>query len=268
MAQHFIQYIKREIKLRYPKHPADPWYSELQHYQAGFSHPAHHITRATSYPVNKIQAGDVIWLVSQLKLQGQILPPAVDAKIVVSYVGAFVKEQRVAGVRFCAGEGSCWLPLADATTLLAGLLVIKANNDQYQPFVSGRVDVGQAFQSIKKLANPEPLLNWQQQLAKAPVDFVSYRIKDGTHAAFAKVNALLQAGASVYWDRWCLPRRLAERRELADDARLNQTLFDQIRSARTVYGIESVLYACPRSYTAQEKALAEQLGIYQPVIIQ
>ncbi len=265
MEQHFIQYIKREIVLRFPADPQSPWFAELQHYKAGFQYPVHHVTRLAGYPANKVKAGDVIWLVSQLKLKGQLLPPSFDGKVVVKEVIQLNNNEQQTGFKFIADKGSCWFPLKDATAVLAIIAVQPKIGDPYTPFDSGKTTVGQAFQSMKKIHTPHILSTLQQQLEQNPIDFVSYRIKDGTQAAFSKVAELLGGGAVVFWDRWGLPRRLAERRELVDDAELDILLCQKIQQAGTVYGIESNLYAVDSSYSAKEKNLAEQLGKYKTV---
>lgn len=267
MEQHFIQYIKREIVFRFPTDAQSPWFAELQHYKAGFQQPAHHVTRLTGYPAHKVKTGDVIWLVSQLKLKGKLLPPALDGKIVVKEVIQLNNNEQKGGLKFVADKGSCWFPLKDATAVLAAIEVQPKIGYPYKPFASAKATAGQSFQSMKMIHNPDILSDLQQQLEQSPIDFISYRIKDGTHAAFSKTAELLQNGATVFWDRWGLPRRLAERRELVDDAELDTLLCQKIQQSRTVYGIESNLYAVSKSYSAKEKNEAEKLGKYKAVPI-
>ena len=78
---------------------------------------------------------------------------------------------------------------------------------------------------------------------------------------------LAKQGARVFLDRWCLPRRLAERREAVGDASLDNTLLESIREAEGVWGVESPLYAAPGSYTARERDLARSLNKYRSVVL-
>jgi hypothetical protein len=120
--------------------------------------------------------------------------------------------------------------------------------------------LGQALQSIRQLADAEPLLSWERHLSTVPFDFISYRLVDGTCAAFEKALQLASQAQAVFWDRWSLPRRLAERREVLNDWALEQHLIRNLRACRTVWGIASKLYGEPNSYSAREKEEAERLG--------
>ena len=97
-------------------------------------------------------------------------------------------------------------------------------------------------------------------------DFISYRISDGTKAAFGKARTLISEQKPVFWDRWSLPRRLAERRERLGDHPLDATIKAGIRGAAVVWGIEKPLYAQRGSYAARERKLAQRLKKYRPVL--
>ena len=97
------------------------------------------------------------------------------------------------------------------------------------------------------------------------MNFISYRIADGTQQAFEKVQELLKRGNKVFWDRWCLPRRLAERRECVNDKALDAQLMSHLQMASVVWGIESPLYADVESYAQKECAAARELGTYKRV---
>jgi hypothetical protein len=119
------------------------------------------------------------------------------------------------------------------------------------------------MQSMREIADPAPLHALEARIDKAPLHFISYRVADGTWPAFAEVQRRASRDVAIWWDRWCLPRRLAERREFLDDARLQDTIHRAIRAASTIWGIETPLYGEPGSYTAQEKREAMLAGTYR-----
>ena len=94
---------------------------------------------------------------------------------------------------------------------------------------------------------------------------ISYRIADGTKQAFELAKRLVSSGQPIFWDRWSLPRRLAERRELIDDTTLNDYLCEKISAARMVWGVDSPLYAEKGSYSLIEQDLASSLNKFELV---
>jgi hypothetical protein len=261
MRNEFVQYTKRKIVLKYPSDPDDIWFSELQDYKAGFDIPIFHVTRSISWPVPEVTIGDVIWLVSQLESPWGKLPPSLDGKIVVSGITKLVSPRRT---RFAAGDGSKWCPLHDASVMLSQLAVIFKSGETCNPYTPSKNNLGQAFQSLRRVANPKILDDYCDLLQKTGLDFVSYRIKDGTRAAYQAVSELMKDGRSVFWDRWSLPRRLAERRELVCDAILDRILEHKITTSSVTWGIETAAYADPVSYSGREKRLAIAESKYRP----
>lgn len=260
MSNEFIQYSKRKIVLTYPLDPGDIWYSELQDYKAGFDIPVFHVTRSISWPVPEVTTGDIIWLVGQLESPWGRLPPSVDARIVVSGITELASPRRI---RFAAGDASKWFPLRDASTTLSKLAVISKSGKDSRPYSPSKNNLGQAFQSLKKIATPRILNDWAHLVGNTDYDFVSYRIKDGTKRAYQAVSELMKDGRSVFWDRWSLPRRLAERREQMSDIALDSILEHKIKRSSVTWGIETAAYADPTSYSAREKQYAIEEGKYQ-----
>jgi hypothetical protein len=260
MSNEFIQYTKRKIVLTYPLDPGNIWYSELQDYKAGFDSPVYHITRSISWPVPEVTTGDTIWLVGQLESPWGRLPPSVDAKIVVSAVTELASPRRI---RFSAGDGSKWFTLRDASAMLGELAVISKSGSESRPYSPSKSNLGQAFQSPKKIATARIINDWAHLIENTDYDFVSYRIKDGTKRAHQAVSELMKDGRSVFWDRWSLPRRLAERREQVSDIALDRILENKIKSSLVTWGIETSAYADLTSYSAREKQFAIAEGKYQ-----
>jgi hypothetical protein len=81
--------------------------------------------------------------------------------------------------------------------------------------------------------------------------------------AFEASLQRIQAGGAVWWDRWSLPRRVAERREFLDDPVVNKYIRKCIRASRIVWGIPSDKYAEPRTYSRKERQLALTLRKYK-----
>ncbi|SMF04103.1 hypothetical protein SAMN02745866_00328 [Alteromonadaceae bacterium Bs31] len=262
MANHFIHYIKRDVILNAPDDPDSPFYAELQAYDSGFDVPAFHVTRSTSWPVKEIHEDDVIWLVGQLSAGWGTLPPAIDGKVVVGKIEELELEEGKSKTRFTAKEGSRWFPLADASDVLSNLEVILKNGEIKQLYDPKSDNLGQAFQSLKKIVNPSTIEMWASELLKKEFEFISYRIADGTKGAFFKAQQQIKQGSCVFWDRWSLPRRLAERRELVSDEALDNLLMKKIKESSLVWGIESPRYDEEGSYSRREKQLALEMKKY------
>jgi hypothetical protein len=261
--QHFIHYLPRRIVTRYPQHLDSPWFADVQSLNAGFSRPMFHTSRRKSGPTSKVKPGDTIWLVSQIFSPWGMLPPALDARFDVDKI-----EKRENGThRFVAAKTSSWFPLADASALVATLKTRNAEGMIRKLQTNPNLPIGQYLQSMRLLASADLLQAWSQKLTPSSSNFISYRICDGTLSAYLTIKELLAAGEAIFWDRWCLPRRLAERRELVDDEALNAYLMDQLRQSKVVWGIESKKYSAINSYSAKEKIEAIRLGKYQPVAV-
>jgi len=263
MPNEFIHYVKRIIVTRYPKDIDSSWFSELQEYESGFDTPVYHITRLTNWPAIVVKTGDIIWLVSQLSSPWGKLPPSIDAYIRVKSIEQKSNECGEIKIRYNASEDSKWFPLTDATKMLFKLTVISKSGKITTPYNPEKDNLGQAFQSMKKIQTTEVIREWAEKVEKSDLHFISYRIVDGTKMAFMKTDYLLKKGLSVFWDRWSLPRRLAERRELVSDESLDLLIENRIHQAVTVWGIESPKYNEVCSYSAKEKMLATNLNKYQ-----
>lgn len=259
MHQHFIHYLPRKIVTRFPRDPADPWFSEVQGLDGGFSRPSFHGSRRSTGPTRAVKPGDTIWLVAQIFSPWGALPPGIDARIDVEHI----EEQSDGTLRFIAAAASSWFHLADATGVLATLQSIDATGVVTKLRSRPGIPVGQYLQSMRRLVTAESLEEWTNKLKGTHAHFISYRICDGTHAAFLKVGELLGQGEPVFWDRWCLPRRLAERREVVDDKALDEHLMAHLRKSKLVWGIESAKYAASGSYAEKEQTEATRLGTYR-----
>lgn len=263
---HFIQYIPRHVVTVIPVDPESPWYSQQQPDSAGFFRPDTHVL-ASDVIANSVAAGDTIWVISQLHgPQGAplscFLPVALDARIDVVEVAA----ARLGGIEAKPGPRSCWFRLADATPLLADLNSITATRKTTNLAVKPNTKVGTKFQSMRRIEDALPLLAWSEWLHREPFDFISYRHADGTYAAFRKVLDLIQREKRiVFWDRWGLPRRLAERREGVSSPTLDAHLEAVMHAAAVVHGVESPSYRDSDAYSLREARLAEQLARFQAV---
>jgi hypothetical protein len=259
---HYAHYVARRIVGSYPQRADAPWFAEVQGVGAGFRRPRFHVARAEAGPATRVKAGDTIWIFGQLGSPWGVLPPALDARIEVVRV-----ERRDGGrLRFVAGPGSRWFPLADGSRVLAGLETVDRTGAVGPLWPDRGRPIGQLLQSVRALPDADGLASWERQLGRYPLQFVSYRIRDGTRAAFFHVRALLaKRRAAVFWDRWSLPRRLAERRELVADSALDAYLMGVLRRASRVWGIESPLYGAPGSYSSKERDLARRLKRYRPL---
>jgi hypothetical protein len=254
--------VRRELVEPDYRDSSDPWFAEHQPDDQGLDAPSWHATRSVAGPATRVAVGDSIWIFSQLLTPWGNLPPALDAKLSVSGIAAYRRSrlQRIRQYRFTAGPGSKRFPLCDASACIERLRT-RARTGEIRPLRS-RPDqpIGQALLGMRELEDPEPILDWESRLAEIPFDFVSYRLIDGTRQAFEQTSRLVSQGGAVFWDRWSLPRRLAERREVLKDAALDRHILGQIRRCRTVWAIDSTAYGEPDSYSAREQDEARRLA--------
>lgn len=202
-----------------------------------------------------VQSGDQIWLFSQLSSPWGNLPPSLDAVVHVSHV-----SHTGSVFYFKAGRKSRWYPLADASSLLASEHLLAGRSGPVPALGNTHRHVGQALRHMRQVADTSSLESYARRSLELPLSFVSYRLLDGTERAFRRVASELANGYAVFWDRWSLPRRLAERREFTSDAALDRTIRDALDRAQRVIGICSPLYAQPGSYSLREFQRATRQG--------
>lgn len=269
----FAHYVKRMITDTSPVSFAgrdavdglvsDALFAEAQEDDRGLFAPEFHTAPTNAGAAANIRDRDTIWLFSQLTGPWGALPPALDARIEVADVRRIDKNGKTL-YRFGAAAGSRWFPLYDANALLRRLHARRSDGVRSPLMRSAGTAVGQALRFVRRIDDTEPLRMHAERLQSTPYDFVSYRLLDGTAQAFTLVQQLLREGRSVFWDRWSMPRRLAERRETIDDEALDAFIAHSLRNSGRVHGILSPRYAEPTSYSFRERALAEQLGLFVP----
>jgi hypothetical protein len=261
VANHYIHYLTRDVKIHLPKNLNNPFYAEVQNLKDGFERPQYHITRRNSGPTTRIKTGDIIWLFSTLRSPWGILPPSLDAKFVVSKV----KKLRDGRIKFYASQKSKWFPLSDASQLIENLWTVDANGKGRKLRLDKNKPLGFYLQSIRQLSESKNIIEWSKTILNSDLEFISYRIIDGSKEAFIKAQSLVAEGKVVFWDRFSLPRRLAERRELVDNRALDKYIFKFLKSASVVWGIESPKYSVPNSYAQKESSLAKKMNKYKSV---
>lgn len=264
--QHFVHYLKRKVSIVKYANADDLWFTENQPENQGFDQPSYHVTRAASGPAARVQSGDIIWLFSQLQSPWGTVPVALDAKLVVKEVMDYrLVKSREISFRYAADTGSCWFPIYDATRCLQKLKTLDGRGNTGKLIGNTGKHPGLYLRRMRQLTDPSALLALEQEVTAAGTDFISYRLADGTRGAFELCRMLMSNRQPVWWDRWSLPRRMAERREFLKDENLDAKIFQEIDKCNTVWGVESVTYSEPESYSLKEKKLAMNLGKYQPV---
>lgn len=261
MPQHFIHYVPRRIVLRFPDDPNHPWFADVQDLGAGFSRPKFHVSRRKTGPTQQVRKGDTIWILGQIFSPWGALPPGLDTRIEVKHV----EKSNDGELRFIATKHSHWFPLSNVSPVLPDLESVTGQGRINPLFKDPEAPIGRSLQSMRLLASADPLEEHLRRLSFQPVNFISYRIYDGTHSAFIKTQALLAQGQTVFWDRCCLPRRLAERRELVGSEVLDRYLMKQLASAEVVWRIESPECSAVGSYSAKEKRKAIRGGTFRTV---
>jgi len=267
---HFIHYLKRRIggenkgasrqNISNDRH----FYAAApQRFNAAFHRPEFHVTRQSGGPARSVTAGSTIWIFSVIESPWGKLGPALDAKIVVSSV----RKQDDGLTRFYASDSSAWFPLQDASGLLASLESVDEKGSVAPVWPNRSKPPGLYLQSLRRLHRAERLEEWSDKLTGGDINFISYRIKDGTQQAFRHARKLFDESAIVYWDRFCLPSRLVERRENVSGNALNETLMLFVGRSSKVWGIETPLYTEPGCYAQKEAARAKALNKYVPVCV-
>lgn len=257
----FIHYLPRKVVMKFPMNASSPWFHRYQRRGEGFERPTRHTTQRQVGAAATVQRGDRIWVVSQIFSPWGHLPPGIDACVVVESV----QKRRGGGFHFVAASSSRWFPLMDAQGLLASLDTVTAAGDKKKLWANSCKPIGHSLQSMRRLDSAQAIEDWERSLKRLPLNFISYRIADGTALAYETVRKLLERGEKVFWDRWCLPRRLAERRERVSNRELDMQLMRKLRSASIVWGIESPLYASVGSYALKECIAARRLGTFKLV---
>lgn len=266
MAQ-YIHYVVRKVAIVPYHNPEATWFARNQPDNQGFDTPSFHVSRNANGPASRVRRGDHIWLVSELQTPWQRFPPALDACIRVASVQR-EEHSRKPGlqIRYLAAPESRWFPLHDAFASLQTLESIDSKN-HCQPLLSRHnLSVGIALQSMRQLVDASPLLRLADVIDRQGHDFISYRLADGTCAASALAKRLVSQGKSVFWDRWSLPRRLAERREFVSDLALEQYITLNIETSNRVWGILTPTYNAPGCYALKESDLARKLGKYVGIV--
>lgn len=251
---HYVHYLPRKVVEPDYADKSAPWFAENQPDDQGFEVPSYHVTSSTSGPAKRVAIGDTIWLFSQLFTPWGNFPAALDARILVCDVTPYHKaeEQQSRTFRYQAGKGSRWFPLRDATACIQQLRTRDLAGTVRPALSHSTQPIGQALQSMRELEDASPLLAWAEELSATAFDLISYRLIDGTRRACEKARQLVHAGQAIFWDRWSLPRRLAERREFLNDTALDAHMIGEIHRCRIVWGICSAKYAEAGSYSARE----------------
>jgi hypothetical protein len=211
---HFAYYIKRKIVMltevcAASKRCSDsgggysdqPYYAEDQPTDQGFDKPSYHSAPRSPGAVSRAKAGDTIWLFAQVESPWGKLWPSLDAKVIVSQV-EFLGAGEAPRYRFAAAPESKWLPLFDARELLTRLLARNQFGAERPLLARDRESVGQALRFHREVANPDAIQNHCEYALSKKHNFISYRMIDGTEAAFECAKGLLESGRSVWWDRW------------------------------------------------------------------
>lgn len=260
---HYAHYVRRSVVEIDYADPAAPWFARHPVEDEGFDAPRWHAVGRARGLAAAVQPGDTVWVFSQLAGAAGALPPALDACVVVRRVRTDAQGRRFLD----AAPGSRWFPLFDATRLLHGSRFLAGAEGAATCLGGAHAHVGQALRLMRRVVDPRALERHALRVERAERVFVSYRLLDGTRAAHAVADRELRQGRAVVWDRWSLPRRMAERREFASPRALDRCIRAQIERADRVIGICSPRYGEVRSYSRREQRLAMRLGTYEGHVV-
>jgi len=252
---HFAHYVRRVVAVPNYLDPHDPHYALPVAGGDGFQRPVFHTVPGRGGAAAGIGVGDCIWLFSQLRSPWGDLPPALDGVLEVESITTTSTARH-----FRATKRSRWFPLADATAALSSPTLLVVANRPVPALSSTHRHVGQALRLVRRVNDPGLLQSHASRVLGLPLTFISYRLVDGTQTAFHLAASELASDRAVFWDRWSLPRRLAERREFTASAALDRTIRRAIDQSCRVIGVSSPLYAAPGSYSRRECLRAKRQG--------
>lgn len=255
---HFAHYVRRVVALPNYSDPQDPYFSLPIAANEAFSRPVYHAVPGRGGLASTVRPGDFIWLFSQLSAPWGRLPPSLDAVVRVNRI-----SYSDATYYFGASRSSRWYPLVDATSLLSSKRLLVGTSGSVPALGTSHRHVGQALRHMRRVADVHAIEAHARRALELPMTFISYRLIDGTEQAYRRAARELADGRAVFWDRWSLPRRLAERREFTSDAALDRAIRLAIDRSKRVVGICSPLYAEPGSYSRREFARAKRQGKFE-----
>lgn len=260
MSNHFIHYIRRRITLSGSNDCCVFEYGN-QNVDDGIWQPNYHITRKTNGVILNVEIGSVIWIFSVLCSPWGKIGPSLDAKIVVENV----EKTDEGKFKFIANKESLWFPLCNASAVLTKLETVDKKGTLSQLITDNEKPLGIYLQSLRQLSNSDILINWSNKIIESKYDFISYRIADGIEKSFYKAKELFNENINIFWDRFSLPRRLAERREFIDDKNLDEFILFKIDNCDKVWGVETPKYAEKESYSFKEMEYAKKRNKYSSV---
>lgn len=255
---HFAHYVRRVVAHPAYADPQDPCFSLPLADNEGFARPKYHAVPGRGGLAAAVRRGDCIWLFSQLSSPWGSLPASLDAVVQVNRVA-----QSDTAYYFGASRKSRWYPMADATSFLSRTHLLVGRDGAVSVFGGSHQHVGQALRLMRRVADVRAIETYATKVLQLPQTFISYRLIDGTKEAYRRAGLELAEGRAVFWDRWCLPRRLAERREFTSSAALERTIRLAMDRADRVVGICSPLYGEPGSYSLREWSRAKRQGKFE-----
>jgi hypothetical protein len=259
----FAHYIRRTISVSSENAGNALPYTENQPDDQGFERPIYHSVPKSSGAAGRAKVGDTFWLFSQLSTPWGKLPPSLDGRIVVKNISR-TGTGRTTRIRFEAGDSSEWFPIFNASAVASTLLSRSSFGETNSLFSAKACAIGQALRFPREIANAEVLVAHCKTIISTPLEFVSYRMVDGTKTAFELTRQLADSGKSVFWDRWSLPRRMSERGDRLSHLALDNHIHQKIAGSRWVWGAQSPEYAAPSSYSLLEMELAKELKKFSP----
>jgi len=255
---HFAHYVRRVVAVPNYLDPEDPGYSLPVADSDGFVRPLYHVVPGQGGLGSKVRPGDHVWLFSQLRAPWGDLPPSLDG---VVHVGRISVSN--ANRYFWASRQSRWFPLADASALLSSPGLLAGKHEHVPALGTSHTHVGQALRLMRRVTDVSAVEAHARRILVLPLTFISYRLIDGTEAAFRLARLELAKDRAVFWDRWSLPRRLAERREFTSSAALNSAIRRALDQATRVVGVCTPRYSEQKSYSRREWMRAERQGKFE-----
>jgi hypothetical protein len=257
MTTHVLAYIKRHVATQSPESSErDPAVMEALTAPAGHGF-------GQDWLWDRRRRGDdiVIWLVSVLRSGRRYMPPSLDARIDVGeafdrwhgqappYVRRLLDTYKYA---FTAEPSrSYYLPWLDASQLLQGLRFVGETAPSWLDNIRAEnwSLLPRNLQTPRVLTAADAALveEFAARARSASVAFLSYRWGEGTEAAREVALGLSEVGVAVWWDRWSMPRSVAELKGEIPSEGVCRAIEAGCSSCRYGIAIKSESYASPKS---------------------
>ncbi len=273
MSRHYIVYIKRKIV-----EPFDNISKGKKDVFPALFRPAAHVF-GQKWLYDSVAEDDevTIWMLSMLRSGKNIMPPSLDAKMLVKdkfvrngesplceYLSDIDKKRKFVFV--ATPENALYFPFNNALSLLKSIRFKSKSTKLPKAFFKSQPHnmknkkpiysrLPQHFQTPRLLDDDSvpALEKYGKSILNTNQAFISYRWKEGTPFVRELVKRLADLGIVSWWDRWCMSRSIAELKTSINSDGLWSVITEGIGGSRFAIAINTDEYASKKSPATQEE---------------